>query len=43
MVLQPYDGITDKVSHRIASGLTAGEAGGMGVCTGELTVRLPGS
>jgi len=80
MVAQPYiEGITDTVSHGIASGLTAGQiaaeatisvsvicpdrwflgdvavvtsrdgrafAGqvqGMDVCTGEVTIRLPGS
>ena len=81
MVSQPYvDGITDTVTHHIASPLTAsqiapdrgtagvsvvcpdrwfpgdfavvtsrdgrvfaGEVEGMDVCTGEVTIRLPGS
>jgi hypothetical protein len=81
MASQPYvDGITDKVSHSIASGLTAGQIAArrgtlvvsvvcpdrwfpgdaavvtsrdgrvftgeverMDVCTGEVTIRLPGS
>jgi hypothetical protein len=43
MVAQPYvDGITDTVSHRIASSLTAGQVESMDVCTGEVTIRGAG-